>query len=186
MNNTITSEQSESVHMDDKQGKSENQSNVTNEIANWTNVFSKCPVEYDLPFSKNLFVGRQRDISEIIKKLSRAHLVSISGAPGFGKSTLAIRVGHKMLELGASVRYIDTTEAFSHTKSQRREKNNYESSHKQVKDISITDHDDSESDAALTWHHRFTTSSGHNTGITADEILVWSKTVKCHTVLILN
>ena len=93
----------------------------------------------------------------------------------FGKSTLAIQVGHKMLERGTSVRYIDIVEAFSHTKSQHNE-NTKKSTHKQnvkSKGVSITTHDGDIS--ALSWHQFRDTSSSMD--ITVDEILAWNSKV---------
>ena len=53
MNNMIINEQSESVHMKVKPVKSEDQADTKSEIVNRTNMFSKCRVEHDLPYSKS-------------------------------------------------------------------------------------------------------------------------------------
>ena len=69
------------------------------------------------------FVGRQRDVESVTAKLhySSTHIINIHGPPAFGKSTLAIRIGYKLVAIDISVRYIDTLEhgqlqlAVSHT-----------------------------------------------------------------------
>lgn len=65
------------------------------DIATWLWINkTKCgSVSYDLPYSNSPFVGRKREKAEIIQLMNRAHIVSINGAPGFGKSLLAINVG---------------------------------------------------------------------------------------------
>lgn len=64
-----------------------------------------------LPDLSNDFVGREEHLSEIIDlidfKKSDLKIVNIFGSPGFGKSTLAIHAGHKMLERGVTVHYVD-------------------------------------------------------------------------------
>ena len=63
--------------------------------------------ESDLPIIHPLFVGRENDTREVLLKVARAHIVNINGAPGFGKSTLAIHVGYEVVKNGTSVRYIN-------------------------------------------------------------------------------
>ena len=48
--------------------------------------------ENDLPIIHPLFVGRENDVHQVMLKVARAHIVNINGAPGFGKSTLAIHL----------------------------------------------------------------------------------------------
>ena len=43
----------------------------------------------------------------MICKVARVHIVNINGAPGFGKSTLAIHVGYEITKNGTYVRYIN-------------------------------------------------------------------------------
>ena len=75
-------------------------------------VYNEVEVMCDLPNITHLpFVGRHDNISAILTMMSKAHIISITGAPGFGKSTLAIHVGYKALKLGISVRYIDVIDS---------------------------------------------------------------------------
>ena len=69
-------------------------------------------VPSDLPKLNGPFVGREKQVNEIVRylKSESVHIVSIYGPPAFGKSTLAIHVGYKMIGSGVPVRYIDMTE----------------------------------------------------------------------------
>ena len=76
----------------------------------------------DLPaLSQEAFVGREVDIQEIFNKVTTAHIINVNGAPGFGKSALAIQAGYKVIRNGTSVRYInleDKLSLFKFVKSQ--------------------------------------------------------------------
>ena len=62
----------------------------------------------------NHFVGRERETDDIIVfldyKTVDVGILNIHGSPGFGKSTLAIYVGHHMLERDVTVIHIDLRE----------------------------------------------------------------------------
>src|SRR5437868_15058938 len=47
----------------------------------------------NLPAEATSFIGRQRALAEVKKKLSQARLVSLVGPGGVGKTRLAIRIG---------------------------------------------------------------------------------------------
>ena len=69
-----------------------------------------------LPFHDHkVFVGRELSKSQIIQEIykPRPPIISIVGAPGFGKSTLAIHIGHAMLADGILVNYVDMSEVSS-------------------------------------------------------------------------
>ena len=69
-----------------------------------------------LPFQDHkVFVGREQSKKEIIEKIYTPlpPLISIVGPPGFGKSTLAICIGHAILADGFLVNYVDMTEVSS-------------------------------------------------------------------------
>ena len=69
-----------------------------------------------LPYLPQNFVGREVEVREMINLVdfSETHrVISIVGPPGFGKSTLAIRVGHKMVREGVTVHYVDMVEVSS-------------------------------------------------------------------------
>ena len=58
-----------------------------------------------------VFVGRETEIEELTDWITNSTIVSIVGSPGFGKSTLAIHVGHVITEKdGIAVHYIDLYE----------------------------------------------------------------------------
>ena len=67
------------------------------------------PVGYDLPVLYDIFVGREDDIKEITRKVMNVefNIFNINGAPGFGKSTVAIHAGHKLVRDCIPVRYIN-------------------------------------------------------------------------------
>ena len=54
------------------------------------------------------FIGRQQKVEEISRTLTStsARLVSVSGPPGFGKTSLAIAVGHQLRQLGLPVYFL--------------------------------------------------------------------------------
>ncbi len=76
--------------------------------------------KYYLHHSKSLpplranFVGRERELAEVEGLLDFSHhrnrIVSIYGPPGFGKSALAIHVGHRMVLQGSVVYYVNMDE----------------------------------------------------------------------------
>lgn len=67
------------------------------------------PEAKDLPKLKALFVGRESNMSHLERRLlsDSVHVLGINGPPGFGKSTLAIHLGWKMVEDCFTVGYID-------------------------------------------------------------------------------
>ncbi|CAB3995377.1 Nephrocystin-3 [Paramuricea clavata] len=78
------------------------------------------------------FIGRQQECEQISRVLTStsARLVSVSGPPGFGKTSLAIAVGHQLRQLGLPVYFLslrsvktmeelisDLLNTFAHTSS---------------------------------------------------------------------
>ena len=60
---------------------------------------------------EEVFVGRETEIEELTDWIGNSSIVSIVGSPGFGKSTLAIHVGHVITEKGGiAVHYADLYE----------------------------------------------------------------------------
>ena len=70
-----------------------------------------------LPYISGTFVGRETELNDVLQLLDFGHsdtrVVSIDGPPGFGKSTLAIKVGHQMARKGMNVLYINMLEVSS-------------------------------------------------------------------------
>jgi len=70
---------------------------------------SKC-----LPYPSRNFVGRDMEMKDVIQLVDFANsdtrIISIVGSPGFGKSTLAIHVGHHMVDEGVVVHYVNMLE----------------------------------------------------------------------------
>ena len=81
---------------------------ISNEDARPTSKHSK-----SLPYLSQSFVGRQSDVNSITSLIldgSGIKHVSIIGPPGFGKSTLAIHVGHTLESSGIEIHYVDMNE----------------------------------------------------------------------------
>ena len=67
-----------------------------------------------LPYAFENFAGRENELGEVIKLVDFSsnrpndfRIIDVIGSPGFGKSTLAIHVGHEMVRRGVFVLYID-------------------------------------------------------------------------------
>ena len=64
-----------------------------------------------LPYPSDHFFGREEEVNYVIGLLDNdTSIVNIFGSPGFGKSTLAIHVGHRMLEKWFIVHYVNLDE----------------------------------------------------------------------------
>ena len=67
-----------------------------------------------LPYPSKTFVGRSPEMQEIVDKIdfvnSEIRILNIVGLPGIGKSTLAIHVGHAMIDKSVVVHYINLAE----------------------------------------------------------------------------
>ena len=58
-----------------------------------------------------VFVGREKELTNIMGKLSSStRIISITGSPGFGKSSLAMHVGYRSERLGINVYYVDLSQ----------------------------------------------------------------------------
>ena len=71
----------------------------------------------NLPPKPDRFVGREVEIMEVMNLLnfhtSDGRYVEIVGGPGFGKSALAVSVGHELVSRGVDVYYVDTNQCIS-------------------------------------------------------------------------
>ena len=79
---------------------------LSQQVPNTTDSHFNIP-GHDLPILHGVFVGREHDINEVISRIMNTRIVNINGAPGFGKSTLAIHVGHVVVQNGIDVRYVN-------------------------------------------------------------------------------
>lgn len=129
----------------------------------------------DLPKLSGPFVGRQEQVNEIVRylKSESVHIVSIYGPPAFGKSTLAIHVGYKMVESGVSVRYIDMTETnfalFGHSTRSLKDLLTHSLALYNVT-LAGTKLDEHELQVYENWA----------------ELLKWAKLIETHTILLLD
>ena len=71
-------------------------------------MFDKSVPKPCLPSMVPHFIGRQQECEQILRVLSptSARLVSVSGPPGFGKTSLAIAVGHQLRQVGVPVYFL--------------------------------------------------------------------------------
>ena len=110
-----------------------------------------------LPYPSDHFTGRD-DVTNTIAGWfhSKTRIVSVIGSPGFGKSTLAIHIGHLMLKRGYIVHYVNLDE-FPRKKI------------KQILAEKVLD-----------------SSNVHDKAITFDRLLHWARERYFHTLIILD
>ena len=127
----------------------------------------------------------------MISMMASAHIININGAPGIGKSTLAIQVGYKvMIENGTSVRYINMNEKLSLFKTMIKPK-------KRV-DHMLVHHQYSEqirsremrsvievSMQIILNYESVSNDETHYNGF-IEELQIWSDSIHCPTILILD
>ena len=74
-------------------------------------------IPQSLPYLAPTFVGRQNETSELLSFLQYTpkspRIVSITGGPGFGESTLAICVGRRLADQGVKVIYVNMNDVTS-------------------------------------------------------------------------
>ena len=70
-----------------------------------------------LPYPPQNFVGREKELADVLQRVDFTNpddrIISIVGPPGFGKSALALHVGHKIVAIGVVVNYVDMVEVSS-------------------------------------------------------------------------
>ena len=69
--------------------------------------------KHNLPSAPHPFIGRKNEVEQIMALLegNEIDIISINGPPAFGKSALAIHVGHSALGSRMDVFYIDVSES---------------------------------------------------------------------------
>lgn len=150
--------------------------------------------ESDLPVLSGPFVGREQDLSEVMKMALNVHIININGAPGFGKSFLGMHTGYEIIKNGTPVRYINIEDklAYFQTPTQTEQKSDsgfnkddYDFHHEPVWLKTTT---------ALTKAMKFTLTVPLGFGSPSEsekttlfeDLLKWSENLNCTTVLILD
>jgi archaellum biogenesis ATPase FlaH len=170
---------------------------ASNDLASWIwSNKTKCgSVSYDLPYLNSPFIGRKKEMARMIYLMNTAHIVSINGAPGFGKSLLAMNVGYEMIRHGTTVRYIDAMDKLSHlrvfTESDERVMNPKPT--KSYRDE--TKYGQTSAPKSLLKRRRGSYSIAKDDNSfqaklpsdkVLDSLLRWSRDIDCHTLLILD
>ncbi|MGC4944259.1 BTAD domain-containing putative transcriptional regulator [Kribbella sp. DT2] len=86
-------------------------------------VHAAPPEPFDLPLPMTTFVGRQAELSDLVRRLRTPGLITLTGAPGSGKSRLAFEATRAMAAAGHPVQLIPlrAIEATELESAQRRE-----------------------------------------------------------------
>lgn len=70
-----------------------------------------------LPHISENFVGREDEMQVLLSRvnfeITEIRIINIVGSPGFGKSTLAIQLGHKLVDQGVYVHYVNMEDLLS-------------------------------------------------------------------------
>ena len=146
--------------------------------------------ESDLPIIHPLFVGRENDMHQVLRRVATAHIVNINGAPGFGKSTLAIHVGYEIFKNGTSVRYVNVEDKLFYYQC----KSNKKATPTSDSNANVTVAQTHKSSRSLTKLSRSSLSISRSQSLELssqnenlfDELQRWSETIKCNNVLILD
>ena len=134
---------------------------------------------------KEIFVGRDSDVREVLFKITRTNIVNINGAPGFGKSALAKHIGHDILSNGTLVQYINVEQklllfydSFVLTDSDHGVKSEFFKQKHETRSLVELGGSSMETltiGLSKKYHHHF-----------IDELIKWSEAINCYTVLILD
>lgn len=122
--------------------------------------------------------------------MSIAHIININGAPGFGKSLLAIQTGYEMVWRGSTVRYIDAADKFLASKYFDMESTSSEEQ-KQAKPASVNSKSFSLTQKSQSAMMRKPLPKNdwiltESTDTVMKNLVTWSKKIQCPTVLILD
>ena len=156
-----------------------------------SNINCSQEIGHDLPLLHGLFIGRENDISVVMEKAEKANILNINGAPGFGKSTLAIHVGYRLVESCISVRYINMEELpwrmLSEFTDEYERRNMYETElksdsklHDETMAVTIKS---SSLENRLVSESSSTAETGHQL---TDELKKWSQSINQTTYLIFD
>ena len=137
----------------------------------------------DLPHLPDPFLGRDKDVNDIIHLLSNTSekIVHIWGLPAVGKSKLANRVGHKMARRGFAVQYINADETLVFNSRDESKSSMPRKSYSQKASSALSPKTDR--NFALPWYSpcqkRFVST-------TAQDLVEWAKGLSNLTLLILD
>ena len=137
----------------------------------------------DIKFYDSIFVNRDKQMKQLTKFLfqHQLYIAVISGYSGFGKSRLAVHWGVKVVESGTDVRYVDLSHSNLHSMPMP-------TSIKDRSSLASTSHDSGVQlvqniiPSSSTNRHKFRFSKRN----IMEELLEWSKAIKCPAVLILD
>ncbi len=70
-----------------------------------------------IPHTSENFVGREDEMQVLLARVNfeftEIRIINIVGSPGFGKSTLAIQLGHRLIDQGVYVHYVNMEDLLS-------------------------------------------------------------------------
>ena len=149
-------------------------------------------VGHDLPLLHGHFVGRENDIREVITKVKKTNILNINGAPGFGKSTLAIHAGYRLVQNCTSVRYINMEELSQKVlseftdKSERKSKTEWKSANKFERQTTLSALTANTATSTLVMKENVEFNTDESSDMYVEKLKQWSKSINCTTVLILD
>ena len=180
-------------HSTNEEGASSNSTDLAGLF--WMNRPRCDSVSHDLPIIKSPFVGREVEMNRIMHYIhtNTAHIININGAPGFGKSSLAIHIGYEMVKEGSTVRYIDAVDKLANSKHFSNSGLQDQTEKHKVMDSKKESIEPSSSKAVSLKQPLLGSvvsmkgkNSGEHTDIVVEQLLNWSKEIQCPTVLILD
>ena len=145
---------------------------------------------------EEIFVGREIDVVEVLRRVTSANIVNINGAPGFGKSALAKQVGNMILKNGKLVQYVNTEDklfydAFKLTDHDSEHEVNSEfkqfkrNTYDGIQSIVVNELGSSLVMSSFDNNNNYVNTKKHQHHF-IHELLHWSESINCHTVLILD
>lgn len=141
----------------------------------------------DLPnIHSNLFIGRDKDVSMIVRKIHSASIVNVNGAPGFGKSTVVIHVGYELVSNGTSVRYVDVEQSLGFFAYEPHTADNKTRYHRKSFDKESTEIFKTVTSLGESYDVRQGDTGTRRSSNYIEELVVWSNNVQCFTVIILD
>ncbi len=63
-----------------------------------SDMHAASPFKHNLPAEATHFIGRKRELAAVRRLLQMSRLVTLTGSPGTGKTRLALRLGHELVD----------------------------------------------------------------------------------------